>query len=330
MWKIKDLEANSKVVLAPMAGITFASYRKFMSEFGFGVCVTEMVSDMGLIYDNKETNEYIKFDKGNYLTGVQLFGHDPECLKKAALICLEKNPNIDFFDINMGCPVPKVTDSGAGSSLMKNPKLCGDIIRAIKSVCDKPVTAKIRLGWNNESINYLEVIKELENAGIDMIAIHSRTRKELYSGTPHHDMLKDLRKSMSVPLVISGNIYSLEDAINALDITGADAVMVARGGMGNPNLLRQINQYFKDGTRLKDSSLKEQIECCFRLGQMIVEEKGEFTGMRVYRTIAPKFFTGFANMKKYRNRLVTELETIESLKTILNDIAEENGIEFSL
>ena len=147
-------------------------------------------------------------------------------------------------------------------------------------------------------------------------------------GEPHFDLLRDLRKQMSVPLVVSGNIYTLDDAIKALEITGADAVMVARGGMGNPNLLRQINQYFYDGTRLEDSSLKEQIEYCFKLGQMIVEEKGEFTGMRVYRTIAPKFFTGFTNMKKCRNRLVTELETIESLKMILKDIAEDNGIEF--
>ena len=328
MWKIKDLEINSKVVLGPMAGFTFASYREFMSEFGFGVCVTEMVSDMGLIYDNEETNSYIRFKKGNYYTGVQLFGHDPENIKKAALICLEKNNHIDFFDINMGCPVPKVTDAGAGSSLMKNPKLCGDIIRAVKSVTDKPVTAKIRLGWNNESMNYLEVIKELEDAGVDMIAIHSRTRKELYSGEPHHELLKNLRDSMSVPLVISGNIYSLDDAINALEITKADAVMVARGGVGNPTLLRQINQYFEDGTRLEGPSLKEQIEYCWKLGQMIVEEKGEFTGMRVYRSIAPKFFNGFANTKKYRVRMVTELETLESLKMILKDIAEENEVEF--
>ena len=328
MWKIKDLEINSKVVLGPMAGFTFASYREFMSEFGFGVCVTEMVSDMGLIYDNEETNSYIRFKKGNYYTGVQLFGHDPENIKKAALICLEKNDHIDFFDINMGCPVPKVTDAGAGSSLMKNPKLCGDIIRAVKSVTDKPVTAKIRLGWNNESMNYLEVIKELEDAGVDMIAIHSRTRKELYSGEPHHELLRNLRDSMSVPLVISGNIYTLDDAINALQITKADAVMVARGGVGNPTLLRQINQYFEDGTRLEGPSLKEQIEYCWKLGQMIVEEKGEFTGMRVYRSIAPKFFNGFANTKKYRVRMVTELETLESLKMILKDIAEENEVEF--
>ena len=330
MWKIGNLEINSKVVLAPMAGITFTSYREFMSRFGFGVCVTEMVSDMGLIYGNEETETYITFSKGNYFTGVQLFGHDPETIKQAGLIALKKNPNIDFFDINMGCPVPKVTDAGSGSSLMKNPKLCGEIVRALKEATNKPVTAKIRLGWNNDSINFLEVIEELEKAGVDMIAIHARTRKELYSGQPHYDLLKDLRTKMSVPLVVSGNIYTLEDAINALEITKADAVMVARGGMGNPFLLKQINRYFEDGTILEKPSLKEQLIYCRDLGKMIVEDKGEELGMRIYRSIAPKFLTGFTNTKKYRNRLVTELVDYKSLLNILNDIAEENGIEFCL
>ncbi len=328
MWKIKNLEINSKVVLGPMAGITFRSYREFMSRFGFGVCITEMVSDMGLIYGNEETSTYIDFQKGDYLTGVQLFGHEPENIKKAAEIALKKNNWIDFFDINMGCPVPKVTNTGAGSALMKNPKLCGDIVRAIKEVTDKPVTAKIRLGWDNNSINYLEVIKELEEAGVDMIAIHSRTRKELYAGEPHHELLKGLREKMKVPLVISGNIYSLDDAIRAMEITGADAVMVARGGIGNPYLLKQINEYFTNGNRLENPLLKEQLKWCKELGEMIVEEKGEFTGMRVYRAIAPKFVQGIPNAKKYKVRLCTELTTLDSLNQILNDIAKENDIEF--
>ena len=328
MWKLGNYEINSKVVLAPMAGIAFKSYREFMASFGFGVCVTEMVSDMGLIYGNKETKEYIQFDKGNYLTGVQLFGHDPICMKKAAEIALNSNKNIDFIDVNMGCPVPKVTDVGSGSALMKNPKLCGEIIKAIKEVCNKPVTAKIRLGWDNRSINYLEVIKELEDAGVDMIAIHSRTKKELYLGKPHHDLLKDLRLKMRVPLVISGNINSLDDAIEALDITKADAVMVARGGVGNPYLLKQINQYYTNGERLPNPSLKEQLQWCKELGKMVAKDKGEERGMRIYRSIAPKFFTGFPNVKQFRLRLSSELIDLKSLNSILKEIAENNDIEF--
>ena len=330
MWKLGKFEIDSKVVLAPMAGFTFRSYREFMANFGFGVCVTEMVSDMGLFYGNEETKTYIDFKRGNYLTGVQLFGHDPIYLKKAAEIALNANPDIDFFDVNMGCPVPKVVDSGSGSSLMKNPKLCGDIIRAIKEVSDKPVTAKIRLGWDSKSINYLEVIHELEEAGVDMIAIHSRTKKELYLGVPHHDMLKGLRSQMKVPLVISGNINTLDDAINAMEITGADAVMVARGGVGNPFLLTQINEYFKSGNRLESPSLLQQLKWCYELGTKVVEEKGEDRGMRIYRSIAPKFLVGIKNCKGYRLRLSSELVSLESLKNILQDVADDNNVEFSV
>ena len=242
MWKLGKFVIEGKVVLAPMAGITSEGYRKYLNTFGVDVCVSEMVSDMGLIYQNKETESYVKYQKDKTLTGVQLFGAKPENLAKAASRALELNPDIDFFDVNMGCPVPKVTKTGAGSALMLNPKLCGEIIKAIKSVTDKPVTAKIRLGYNE--VNFLDVIKSLEDGGVDAIGIHARTRKELYMGEPHFDLLKDLRSKMKVPLMVSGNIYTLDDAINALEITGADAVMVARGGMGNPYLIKQIKTYF--------------------------------------------------------------------------------------
>ena len=326
MWKIGNIEINSKVVLAPMAGITSRGYREFMQGFGVGVNVTEMVSDMGLIYGNKETSEYISFSRNCYPTGVQLFGHDPVCLAKAAKIALESNPNIAYFDVNMGCPVPKVVNSGAGSALMKNPKLCGDIVRAIKEASGLPVTAKIRLGWDNNSINFREVIKELEDAGVAAIGIHARTKKEMYLGTPHWELLKDLRKDMKVPLMVSGNIYTLDDAINALEITGADAVLVARGGTGNPFLIKQIDTYFKTGERLENPSLKEQIKWCLELADHMIEEKGEGKAMRVYRGIASKFFWGFPNVKVIKARLSNELNTREDLIRILDDIKREQNI----
>ncbi len=325
MWKIGNIEIEGRVVLAPMAGITSSGYRLFNKRFGVAVFVSEMVSDMGLIYDNKQTETYVKFDK-LFPTGLQLFGSSPETMKKAAIIAQKANKNIDFFDVNMGCPVPKVTNSGAGSSLMKNPKLCGDIIRSIKSATSLPVTAKIRLGWDNSSINYLEVIKELEKAGVDAIAIHARTRKELYLGEPHFDLLKDLRSKMSVPLIVSGNIFTLDDAIRAINITGADAVMVARGGMGNPTLIKQIDSYYRHGEKIEPASLKEQIDYCLELADYLIEEKGESLAMRVYRSIAPKFFNGFANCKKYKTRLVTELVSRKSLVGILEEIKKENNI----
>ena len=316
-------------ILAPMEGVTDIAFRQVIAKAARPeIFYTEFTNVNSYSSEKGRHNalERLQYEPAEQPIIAQIWGTRPEMIIETANAVRELG--YKAVDLNMGCPVPKVTNTGAGSALMKNPKLCGDIVRAIKSVTDKPVTAKIRLGWDNNSINFLEVIKELEDAGVDMIAIHSRTRKELYAGEPHHELLKGLRSKMSVPLVISGNIYTLDDAINAMEITGADAVMVARGGIGNPYLLKQINQYFKDGTRLESPSLKEQLKWCKELGEMIVEEKGEFTGMRVYRAIAPKFILGIPNAKKYKVRLCTELETIDSLNHILKDIAEENEIEF--
>lgn len=318
MFKIGKFEIKNKVLLAPMAGITSFGYRKFMSQFGPGLCVTEMVSDMGLIYGNKETKGYITFDKLNMPTGVQLFGNSAENIAKAALICEKMNPNIDYYDVNMACPVNKVTKTGAGSSLLKNPKLCGEIVKFLKEATHKPVTAKIRIGFDSKHINFLEVIKELENAGVDMIAIHPRTTKEMYSGLPHWELLKDLRNKMSVPLVVSGNINTVEDAVKALEITGADAVMVARGGVGNPRLISNINRYFNN-EEIELPTLKEQIAYCLELARDLIEEKGEVVAMRIYRGIATKFLDGFPNSKQVKSRLSTELNKYDDLVNILTE-----------
>lgn len=324
--KLEELGLKGKVILAPMAGITSEGYRKYMATFHPAFCVTEMVSDMGLIYGNDETARYINFEKLDIPTGVQLFGHDVECLKRAAEIALNANPNIDFIDINMGCPVPKVTKTGAGSSLLLNPKLCGDIVRSIKSVTDKPITAKIRLGWDDKSINFLEVIKELEEAGVSLIGIHARTKKELYMGQPHYELLKYLRKKMNVPLAVSGNIFTLDDAINALKITGADYVMVARGAMGNPFLIEQINHYYQTGERLLPPSLDEQIKYCLDLADYLIKEKGEDRAMRVYRGIATKFFNGYPNCKELKAKLSQNLINKQSLIDIIENYRKENEI----
>ena len=321
MWKLGNFIIEGKVVLAPMAGITSEGYRKYLNTFGVDLSVSEMVSDMGLIYQNKETESYVKYQKDNVLIGVQLFGYNPDNLAKAAVLALNINPDIDFFDVNMGCPVPKVTKTGAGSHLMLFPKLCGEIVKTIKTATNKPVTAKIRLGYNE--VNFLEVIKELESAGVDAIGIHARTRKELYSGEPHFDLLKDLRNKMNVPLIVSGNIFTLDDAINAINITGADAIMVARGGVGNPFLITQIKHYYQTGERLPNPSFLEQCDYCLKLAQSLIEEKGELSAMRIYRGIASKFFSGFANSRNLRTILATSLTDYNSLTRILDEFKEK-------
>ena len=322
MWKIGNIDIDGVVVLGPMAGITSSGYRDFMKPFGVAVSVSEMVSDMGLIYDNENTNKYVIYPE-SHPVGVQLFGHDPENILKAAKLALKLNPNIDFFDLNMGCPVPKVVNSGSGSALLKDPQLCGQIVRRLKQEIAIPVTAKIRLGWDNNSINFMEVISELEKAGVDMIAIHARTRKEMYLGQPHYELLKDLRSKMSVPLVVSGNIYTLDDAIRVKELTGAEGIMVARGGVGNPWLIKQIDTYFKTGERLEPVDVLAQIEYCLSLADFLIAEKGEETAMRVYRGIASKFFSGFRNAKQYKARLSMELTDRASLVRILEDIKKE-------
>ena len=323
MWKLGNLEINGKVALAPMAGYTSFGYRRFFTEFGIALAYTEMISDMGLIYSNKETTSYLPTTKEEVPLGIQLFGSEPENLKKATEIVLEKTKNFDFIDVNMGCPVPKVTKTGAGSALMKDPKKCGDIIRAIKSVYTGPVTAKIRLGWDDKSINYMEVIKELEEAGVAMIAIHARTKKDLYSGEPRFNMLKDLRSKMKVPLLISGNIFSLDDAINALEITGAEGVMIARGGLGNPLLVHQINYYYSHNEKLDNAVLEEQVDYCLRLARYFIEEKGVERAMLIYRSIAPKFFFNLPKVKMIKTRLANELKTYKDLENIIFDYLEE-------
>lgn len=321
MWKLGNYEIKGKILLAPMAGFTSEGYRKYLNTFGVDVCVTEMVSDMGLIYGNQETKNYVTYENDSTITGVQLFGHDPECLAKAALKALEINKNIQYFDVNMGCPVPKVVKTGAGSALLDYPETIKQIIIKIKEATGLPVTAKIRLGYN--TVNVFDTIKVLEEAGVDAIGIHARTRKEYYYGEPNFEILRDIRSKMNVPLIISGNIYSLDDAINAMSITGADAVMVARGGIGNPFLITQIKTYFETGERLPNPSFDEQVEYCLALAKSMIEEKGEKKAMAIYRSIAPKFFLGYPNAKQLRTKLAMNLFTFNDLSKIINEYKEE-------
>lgn len=321
MWKLGNYEIKGKILLAPMAGFTSEGYRKYLNTFGVDVCVTEMVSDMGLIYGNQETKNYVTYENDSTITGVQLFGHDPDCLAKAALKALEINKNIQYFDVNMGCPVPKVVKTGAGSALLDYPETIKQIIIKIKEATGLPVTAKIRLGYN--TVNVFDTIKVLEEAGVDAIGIHARTRKEYYYGEPNFEILRDIRSKMNVPLIISGNIYSLDDAINAMSITGADAVMVARGGIGNPFLITQIKTYFETGERLPNPSFDEQVEYCLALAKSMIEEKGEKKAMAIYRSIAPKFFLGYPNAKQLRTKLAMNLFTFNDLSKIINEYKEE-------
>jgi len=326
MWKTGDLTIDGPVVSGPMSGYTSKGYRDFMKPFGVAVSVTEMTSAVGILNSDAKTADYVMFDK-NYPTALQLFGHSAEDISDAAVKSLSYNDNIDFFDINMGCPVHKILRSGAGSVLMKDPELCGRIVRDTKRKTGKPVTAKIRLGSDPNHMNYMDVIRELESAEVDAITVHARTKDQGYSGYPNYDVIKDLQDEMTVPLIVSGNIYSLDDAIDAMEKTRASAVMVARGGVGNPFLCTQIDEYFRSGKRLENPTVHQQIEWCIQLTDMLIAEKGEECAVRKLRSIAPKFVSGCHRCREYRLRLATETVDRESLISILDEIDRKMGLE---
>lgn len=309
-----------------MAGITSLSYREFNKPFGVGYSVTEMISDAGLMHRNKKTIDYLKTSKLDRPVALQLFGHDIDTTLNAIdYINNELKIEYDILDINLGCPVPKVVDSLSGSAWLKNPQKLYEYISAIVKHSSKPVTVKIRLGFTNKTINVFEVCKLMEKAGVKAIAVHARTREEYYYGKPHFDLIKSLGKELNIPLIISGNIFTLDDAIKAIEITDATAVMVARGAIGNPTLIKQIDSYFKNKQKIEDATELEQIKYCRELAKLMIEEKGEKIAITNLRSIAPKFFTNFKDAKKIRCEISQTIKTYQDLDLILNKI--EDAIE---
>ena len=326
MFYIGDVRLEGPVVLGPLSGYSSHSYRDFMKPFGVALSVSEMTSAVGIINSDLKTEDYVCFPK-NYPTALQLFGHSAEDISRAAVKSLEYNQDIDMFDVNMGCPVHKVQRSGAGCILMRDPVLCGRIIRTLKEAVDRPVTAKIRLGNNKHDMNFREVIAELQSNGVDAIAIHARTKDQNYSGFPDFNAIRDLQDEMDVPLIVSGNMYSLDDAIEAVDITGAKGIMVARGGVGNPFLCTQIDEYFRSGKRLENPTIHQQIEWCKQFADMLISENGEERAIRILRSIAPKFISGCHRSREYRLKLATETDSRSHLFIMLDDIDTKMGLE---
>lgn len=309
-----------------MAGYTFRSYREFMAPFGASVCVTEMTSDSAVLNNPSCRDEFLSFGRLP-LTGLQLFGSDPERVAKAAEEALRVNPNIDFIDLNMACPVEKVVRSGAGSALVSDPQVCAEMVRAVKRRAGVPVTAKIRLGRSMDELSFRDVISELESADVDAVSLHTRTVRERYAGSPHHDLAAGLQGEMSVPLIISGNIYTPDDARRALEVTGASAVMVARGGVGNPYLLTQTDELLRTGRRLPNPTVSRQIDWCLELAEGVFREKGPSVGAMKMRSIAPKFIAGCRRCREHRLRLATGIDDWDSMVGILEDIRALKGDE---
>lgn len=313
---IKNIKIEGKVILAPMAGITSFSYRKFNKKFFNGLTYTEMISDCGLIYQNKKTFDMIHSDNSDRPLALQLFGGSKESLLKAVEILEKSDKTYDILDLNLACPVPKVTKNNGGSSWLKDIESMKDMVKAIVEKSSKPVTCKIRLGINESHV--LEIAKALEEAGCSFLCIHCRTKKELYNGFPHYEELKELKNIIKIPFAVSGNIFTLEDAKKAYEITKCDAIAVARGGIGHPLLIKNIENYFAGKEEYFEENIDDQIRYLKEYSDLLVEELGEERAVSILRGIAPKFISNFKNSKPVKNEICTTIKKIHDLFEILD------------
>ena len=318
-YKIKDILINSQVVLAPMAGVTNIAYRKMCKKYGAGMVTTEMISDKGIFYNDKKTKELAIIDDIEHPVAVQIFGGDIDTLVNAAK-WVENNTKADIVDINMGCPVPKVLKSDAGSMYLKDVDRIYNTVKNVVESVNIPVTVKIRIGFDHNSINVFETTDAIIRAGASAIAIHGRTKSDLYSGTVNYDIIRQVKeKHPDFPIIVNGDINTPEKAKEILEFTKCDAVMIGRGSYGNPYIFKQISHYLDTGELLKEQELVDKIADLKEYAKDLISYKGEFMAMKELRGQAGWFIKGCHNGSKIRQRLSC-ISTYEDLETILSEI----------
>lgn len=308
---IGGVPLKSHAVLAPMAGVSDRAYRELCVRFGAAYCVSEMVSSKALSFNSKKSEELMKISDLERPCGIQIFGDDPKCMADAAKHALENKP--DIIDINMGCPAPKISSNGSGSALMKNPRLCGEIVKAVTAVTDIPVTVKIRKGWDDDSVNAVEVAKICESAGAAAITVHGRTRQQYYKPPVDYDIIKAVRESVSVPVIANGDIDSAERAKEVMDITGCDLVMIGRATLGNPWIFSQINAYLENpNVKIHTPDLEERLGVMIEHIGKMVEYKGEHMAMLQARKLVVGYFKGMKGAAVLRNE-AGKIKTLDDL-----------------
>lgn len=311
--KIGNVELNNPFILAPMAGVCDLPFRLLCKEKGAAMVCTEMVSAKAIYYNNKNTEELLTIDKNEGPVSLQLFGSEPELMAEMAKRIEERD--FDILDFNMGCPVPKVVNNGEGSALMKNPVLAGRIIEAMADAISKPVTVKIRAGFDAEHINAVEIARIAESSGAAAITVHARTREQYYSGKADRDIIRQVKEAVSIPVIGNGDIDCYESAKHMLEYTSCDGVAIGRGAEGNPWIFEELNA-FHNGLEYNKPSLAEVKEMIMRHARMLIEYKGEYIGIREMRKHAAWYTAGFKGASKLRGRL-NEASSIESLEEII-------------
>ena len=317
---IGNLEVKNPVFLAPMAGVTDWAYRTVCAELGAGVTVTEMVSSRALVYQDKKSRKLLRKNEGS-ICGAQIFGNDPEIMAEGARLALEIS-GCDFIDINMGCPMPKIANSGDGCGLMRTPELAGDIVKAVTRAVDVPVTVKCRLGWDKGSINVLEFTKRMEDNGAAMVAVHGRTRAMLYSGVADWDMITKVKQQLSIPVIANGDITGGETALKCLKRTGADGIMIGRSVFGDPWVFEEVAYALRGEEYPGRPCLADRIAVAVKQFQLSEEDHGEKIACLEARKHFAWYLKGVSHSGYYKNQ-ITSLTTMEDIYRVAKDVVRD-------
>ncbi len=316
---IGNVKIEGKLALAPLAGYTNKVYRKICHDMGASLTYTEMISDKGLLYENEKTWKLCEIDKNEHPTALQLFGGDIDELTKAAKL-IDARSDCDIIDINMGCPVKKVLKAGSGSSLLRNVEYLEKMVRSVVQNVSKPVTVKMRIGFDHNSLNYLEVAKAIERAGAKAICVHGRTKSDFYSGKVNLEAIKEIKENVSIPVIGNGDVKTVEDLDNMLK-TGVDLVMIGRASFGNPWIFEEFNAHLNNMPYVKKTD-KERIEFLLYHLSELVKLKGETIAILEMRSLASWYVKGMKNNKEFKQKLIN-IKTVQEFKQIITECFQD-------